>query len=613
MATTIKSTALDFQAIKNNLKTYLDQEKEFKDFNFEASGLSNLLDVLAYNTHMNALTANFALNESFLGTAQLRSSLVSLSEGIGYIPDSKNASTALIRMSLNLSGISDRKPRISIPAGYTFTTTVESQDYTFQTTAVIAASDDGAGFYEFKTLDDQVNIPIKEGLSKTKTFISGNNNEDITYIIPDVNLDLSTAVVKVYPSATAEEFVAYNNILEANVINNDTTIYIMKEMPNGQFELTFGNGTTLGKTPEAGNKVVVEYLSVAGASANFAELFEPVNSLSVTTDDDNQTQRIPVVTTVSKSAGGASKESLESIRRNAPFQYASQNRMVTHTDYSSLVLRNFSSLIKDIKSWGGEDNIVRDYGSVYMSVLFNDEVPESTIDFTKIAISDLASQLSVASFDLKFSDPVKTFIELDTKFQFNERLTSLTLNTIRGQVDEKIVSYFAEKTGKFDLAFRRSNLLTEIDEISPAILSSRTDVKMQQRITPILGQISDYRLKFPVEIRNQDDEEYVVSSTNFVFQNVICKIRNKLNSNILQVINLSDNNVIVDNVGTFDSTGGAVNLVGLKVESITGGQTFIKISVTPANQSAIRPQRNDILEYDDSKSQTTGILTTATN
>src|SRR5210317_2324116 len=118
MATTIKSTSLDFEAIKNNLKTFLAEKKEFADYNFEASGLSNILDVLAYNTHYNGLTANFALNESFLGTAQLRSSIISLAEGIGYIPDSKTSSQAIIKMSVNLSGVSGRPANLQLSSGF---------------------------------------------------------------------------------------------------------------------------------------------------------------------------------------------------------------------------------------------------------------------------------------------------------------------------------------------------------------------------------------------------------------------------------------------------------------------------------------------------------------
>jgi hypothetical protein len=136
---------------------------------------------------------------------------------------------------------------------------------------------------------------------------------------------------------------------------------------------------------------------------------------------------------------------------------------------------------------------------------------------------------------------------------------------------------------------------------------------MQQRFTPTLGLVSNHTLKFPVELQSRDDENFIVTSTNFVFQNVNCVIRNKLNSNILQVINLTDNRVLVDNVGNYASSTGTVYLVGLQVDSITGGQTFIKVSAVPANQSLVVPQRNDVLSFDDSRSQTTGILTTATN
>jgi hypothetical protein len=247
-----------------------------------------------------------------------------------------------------------------------------------------------------------------------------------------------------------------------------------------------------------------------------------------------------------------------------------------------------------------------------MSVLFNSTIPQVTVDATKQSILDLASQLSIASFDLKFSDPVKTSVELDTKFQFNERLTSLTMNTIKSQVEDVTRQYFTRNTGKFDQSFRRSNLLSLIDDISPAILSSRATVKMQQSVTPILGRIQNHTLKFPVMIEEFDDEEYIVTSTNFVLQNINCSIRNKLSSNVLQVIDLNDNRVLVDNVGSFD-VNGVVSFVGLQIDSITGGQTTVKISVLPANQSAITPQRNDVLNYDESRSQTTGIITTATN
>lgn len=609
MATTIKSTALDFQNIKNNLKTYLQQQEEFADYNFEASALNNILDVLAYNTHINALTANFALNESFLGTAQLRSSLVSLSEGIGYIPDSKKSSEARIRLSLNLSSVPDREPTISVQAGFKFNTTVDEVNYVFQTTETIIASDDGAGFYQFKTLDGEELIPIFEGVAKQKTFIAGRSDENTVYVIPDENMDINTAVVRVYESPTALSFITFNNILSATTINEQSVLYIIKEMPNGYYELSFGNGTTLGRTPLAGNKITVDYLSSSGPNANEAYIFEAAEQIKVT----NLISRTPTITTVAKGAGGGEKESLESIRKNAPFQYASQNRMVTHPDYSTLVLRNFSTLIDDIKSWGGEDALKPEYGAVFMSVLFKDNVTEERKRITKQSIQDLAEQLSVASFTLKFDDPIKTYVELELFFQFNPRLTTLALNTVQEQVREVIRNYFTKVTGKFGLSFRRSNLLSLVDDVSPAVLSSRADVKMQQRFTPSLTVESDYSFLFPVPIADPDDVNFRITSSTFTIGSTTCQIKNQLTTNKLQVFNLSNDTVLVDNVGYYDPVSGEVRIVGLKVDTILGGQTFIKIAAVPANQSAITPLRNNVLEFDEARTVAKGVLVEATN
>jgi hypothetical protein len=609
MSTTIKSSALDFVNIKNNLKNYLIEKGEFADYNFEASGLSNILDVLAYNTHLNALTANFALNESFLSTAQLRSSIISLAEGVGYIPDSKSSAEARIRMALNLSGITDRQNTITVASGYKFTSVIDGTIYKFQTQETIQATDDGAGYYRFTTLDGSADIPIYEGESKTKTFIAGDNDEYALYIIPDVNMDINTAIVKVYENPTSSSYITYTNILDATTINEQSTLYILKEMPNGYYELSFGNGTTLGQTPKSGYKIVVQYLSCNGEAGNNALIFQPADTIKI----NNTTNRTPKVTTRSRSVGGAEKESIESIRKNAPFQYAAQNRMVTHVDYSSLVLRNFSNLITDIKAWGGEDNAEPEFGTVFMSIKFNDDVPADRIVTTKNSIKDLSDQLGVASFDIKFTDPITTYIEPQVFFQFNPRLTTLSLNTIQDNVRTVIENYFTAAVGKFESSFRRSNMLSLVDDVSPAVLSSRADIKMQQRLIPSLGVERDYTFTFPVPIADPDDVQYRVSSSSFFFRNQTCQIRNQLNSNKLQVINLATNKTVVDNVGTYTPSTGKVNFVGLQIDQIVGGGTYVKISAVPSNQSAISPLREYILEQDVDRTTAKGVLVTATN
>ena len=595
MATTIKSTALDFDAIKNNLKTFLEESGEFNDYNFEASGLSSILDVLAYNTHYNALTANFALNESFLGTAQLRSSIVALSEGIGYIPDSKTASQSIVRLSMNLSSVPGRPNEIQIDDGFKFNTAVDETDYVFQTLENLIAVDDGSGVYNFTDASGSRDIKIYEGTNRTKTFVALKATDNPVYIIPDKNLDIETAVVRVYETPSSSSFTTYSNLTTANVINENSTLYILKEAPNGYFELSFGNGVTLGQAPSAGSKITLDYLSVAGASADTAATFSPQNQVSVNGNAYGVT-----VSTQANSVGGGNKETVESIRKNAPFQYASQNRMVTAVDYSSLVLKNFSTLIKDIQAYGGEDALEPEYGTVFMSVLFNDDVDAVTIQSTKDAIQELAKQLSVASFTLKFDDPTKTFVETQTFFQFNPNLTTLSRNTIQDNVRTTIEGYFDTNTAKFNQSFRRSNLLTLIDDISPAILSSRMTVKMQRRFTPTLNTVQNHKLRYAATLAQTDDVDYVITSSAFTYQNKACIIRNKLNSNKLEVFNTEDSIVVVDNIG--DYSGDTVNIVGLQVDALIGANNFIKLSVTPANQSAITPFRQDIVEYDPSRS-----------
>lgn len=608
MATTIKSTALDFNAIKESLKDYLKSTDEFTDYDFAASGLNNLMDVLAYNTHINGLVSNFTLNESFLGTAQLRSSLVSLATGIGYIPDTKTAARALVRVRVNLAGVSPRPSVITLPKYTKFAASLDDVSYTFQTIENYDAEDNGNGEYVFTTTGGSTNIPIYEGAKKTKTFLVGEYSENDVYIIPDVNLDGDTIEVNVYESPNGSEFTSFQNITEATSVNENSTLYILKESPNGFYQLSFGANDILGRAPQSGNAIQINYLSTKGPVANSINAFTPNDTITV---DGSQYNLL--VSTTSNSTGGDEKESLESIRRNAPFQYATQNRMVTPEDYTSLILRNFSTLIKDIKSWGGEDNPKPKFGTVFSSILFEDDVSETQIEETKVAIEELVEQLAIISFNVEFADPVETFIETDVFFQINPKFTSQSPNSIRTSVRSTISNYFANTIGNFGQSFRRSNLLSLIDDVSPAILSSRSEVRMQQRFTPVLNSRNSFTLTFPANIKAPSSDGAVITSTPFVVGNQSVIIKNKSNTNTLQAIAVGSDEVVVDNVGSYDPTSRSVNIVSIKPSSIDGANNFIKISAIPANPSAITPILNDILKYDLEASAITPVTTSANN
>ena len=549
MATTINSTSLDFDTIKNNLKVFLENSGEFNTYNFQASGLSSILDVLAYNTHYNALTANFALNESFLSTAQLRSSILSLAEGIGYVADSRTSSQALVNMSLNLSGVSGRPSTIQLDENFKFTSSVDDVNYTFQTREDISATDDGDGVYRFKDASGDDKIKILEGTARTKTFIALKATDNPVYVIPDKNVDISSSIVRVYDSGTSSTFTTYLNLVNASKIDENSTLYILREAPNGFYELSFGNGVTLGKAPNVGAKIEIEYLSSSGTLANTAKIFSPQNSVVV------NSVAYPVTTsTVSNAVGGGSKETIESIRKNAPFQYASQNRMVTASDYSALILKNYSSFIADIQSFGGEEALEPEYGVVFVSILFNDDVDSTTQTRIKDEILQLSDELSVASFSVKFDDPIKTFIEVNTFFQFSDNLTTLSRNSIQNSVSTTIQNYFTTNTGKFNQSFRRSNLLSLVDETSPAVLSSRQEIKMQRRFTPTLNTLQDHKIRYAAPIAETDDVFYRVTSSPFTFNGNLCIVRNKLKSNKLEVFDSLQGFVVVDNVGDYQET-----------------------------------------------------------
>jgi hypothetical protein len=276
-----------------------------------------------------------------------------------------------------------------------------------------------------------------------------------------------------------------------------------------------------------------------------------------------------------------------------------------------LVLRNFPSIIKDIKSWGGEDALNPKYGTIFMSIVFNDDVTLAEQLIVKQQVLDLAEQLSVISFDLEFDDPITTWIESGVFFQFNPRLTSQSVNSTRDQIASVVSEYFTENTGKFERAFRRSNMLTLIDEVNPAVLSSRADIKMQQRVVPLLDNTNDFALRYPAPIAIPDDDQYTVVSSPFNYNGRICNIRNRLSSTTLEIIALSDLAVVVDNIGSYNPAAGTLNLVAFEPNEILGGFNYLKISVVPANQSAIAPLRNDIIVHDPEASFITPVTVSA--
>ena len=596
----IRSSDLDFDNIKNSLKTYFQKQSEFNGYDFEGSGLSNILDVLAYNTHLNGLTANLGVNESFLNSSQLRSSVVSHAENLGYYPRSRTASSATVTLSLSTSDTTTST--VTLNKYTTFTGSSDNVSYTFQTLEDYTATNDGSGNFSFKTSAGSTSIPIKEGSLKTKTFFVGETNEDQVYVIPDVNMDTSTMQVDVFDTSTSSSFNSFVNINNTVRVDSTSRVYIVREIPNGYYEVIFSDGNTLGLAPKAGNKIVITYLSSNAEAANEISTFESSATVSVNGVDHSLS-----VATVSNAAGGAEKESISSIKLNAPTNFSAQQRLVTAEDYKALILQNYSSVISDVSAWGGNENIPPIFGRVYVSLNFKNGIPASTQTETKSAIvSNLSDNLSIMSIDTEFVDPITSFLETTTTFNMDPDQTSLTAKSTEDSVQSTINKFVADNLSTFDSVFRRSNLLTTIDAISPSILNSKMVVKLQQRFIPTLNSLQNHSVNFPVKISDPDQTEHIVTSSTFTFSGAESSIKNKLGTNQLQVISNVGAEILADNIGTYNASTGVVSLVGLTVSAFVGES--IKVSVKPANESTIRPLRNYILDIDTTRSISSAVI-----
>ena len=581
----ISTSDLDFDKIKAKLKTYFKQSDEFGDYDFEASGLNNILDVLAYNTHVNGLTANMAINESFLATAQLRASVLQHAEALGYYPKSATAPTSYLNVSVNVpSGPS----RIVMPEGTQFRVDVDEVTYIFRTTSNVSAPKvDGTYTY---------NVEVKQGDPKVRTFVVGSEDDDQVFVIPDVNMDTSTAVVKVFDNFTTENYTPYVNVNEALTINEESTVYMLREVAKGHYELFFGDGKVLGKAPIAGNKIRVEYLSTQGPAANTASDF--VGSLLRVGANEYPIQ----VNSATVAAGGSAKESITSIKKNAPALHATQQRLVTAQDYQTLIQSNFSQYLDDVVAWGGEDNDPPKFGTVFASLNFKPDMDiQVQTEVKRLIVDQLTSNISIMSIDTEFLEPVTSYLEVSVRFNIDPSRISTSAQAMELQVAQLVQQFFEANLQRFDAVFRRSNILSRIDDMSTAILNSRMDVRLQQRIA-VGGVVErDYALKYPVSLAAPDKDDYVITTSTFTWNGRNVSIKNELGSHRLQLLDVN-NNVILNNVGEYDDVSGTVN-----INSISSTSLEIKVSAVPANASTIRPPRNHILSLDGTALNVTGV------
>jgi len=585
---------LDFENIKGSLKRFLSNQNEFKDYDFEGSSLAILLDLLAYNTHYLAYNANFVANEMFLDTAQLRSSVASLAKLVGYTPNSARAPIADLKLVINDGTGSS----ITIPAGTKFTSSIDDLTYSFVTVAdkTVQPID---GVYTAQSLN------VYEGTYVSYNYTYDEQDIDQRFLISSDRVDTTTIKVVIQNSAADVTTNVYTKATSITELDGTSKVFFLQEAEDGQYEIYFGDGV-IGKKLDDGNIINVSYVVTNKTEANGATAFTLAGSISGFTD---------ITVTVNSSAqGGAEPESLQSIKKNTPDFYSSQDRAVTIEDYKSKVKQLYANT-QAVSAWGGENAETPFYGRVYISIL-----PTSGSNLTESTKARIVTDLkkySVASVTPVIVDPEITNVLLTSTVKFDEKSTTKVADTIKSDVITTITNYNSNTLQKFDTMFRHSKLTGLIDDTDESILSNVTTVRLRKSFVPTIGSSTKYTINFANALYNPHSghasaEGGILSSTGFKVDGDATNVwfldddgqgnvrRYRMDGSVRSYANNTQ--------GTINYLTGVVEVNSLNVSNIENvrgaASTVIEVTVKP-NSNDLVPIRNQILEIDIANSSVT--------
>lgn len=493
----LKVTELDFQTIKRNLIDYIkNSDGEFTDWDFNGSNLNQLMDVLAYNTHYNAMLAHMAVNESFIDSAQIRSNIVSMTKLLGYTPKSYSAAKAELEGRF-LANPETNVNSFSLERGTRFNTVST------------------AGSFQFVVLDDNIPLTkdptdnayyitsetnpiiIYQGRLVSKDYIANGNDDSQRYVIDDFNIDISTLKVRIYPTAnkTAGTGTLYRPLGQEINISSESNIFIITENSFGRYEIQFGNGV-FGRSLKSGNIIEMEYLVCEGSDPNgiqsrfqLASVVNEISSvetLNFTSDSNGVRTRV---------SGGGERESNNKLKQNATNSFVNQNRAVTADDYKHLILSNFQ-YVDSVSVWGGEDNDPPLYGQSFIAVKPKEsyiDLPENTGQFLSLTDKNTILQFlkgkKVLSILPRIIDPKYVNIILDVLFKYNSNTISTSRAGLENNIRVDVIDgYNQTELNAFDTIFRHSAFQRELDNYDGSILNSLVRVFVSQSFELIAGQ-----------------------------------------------------------------------------------------------------------------------------
>lgn len=591
----LRISELDFDTIKTNLKQFLTAQDEFTDYDFEGSGLSVLIDILAYNTHYNAYIANMVNNEMFLDSAVKRSSLVSIAKHLGYTPTSTRGSRATINLTVN--NPTGLPTTLTLDRYTPFTTSIDGVSYTFYNTEEYTTPAIGTQY----TFSD---IVLVEGNQSEINYVVATPGPDEKFEIPDVNVDTSTLLVTVqnsYTDLVTETYIQTNDITG---INGTSKIYYLEESPLGKYQIYFGDGL-LGKKLEVGNIITIRYIASNGSVTNISNTVSQsftVNNVGGSSDTS--------ISVVSKSASGAAKESISSIRFKAPKVNAARNRAVTAEDYSALITSNYLDA-ESVSVWGGEDNDPPIYGKVFISLkpFSGSTVSQTTKDSI---INEVLKDKKVLAIQPEFVDPEYYHVGLVLYVVYNQDATTKTQSNIETIVRNTVNNYFNNDLQKFNKDFNKSKLVKNLLDSDTSIESVLITIKLQKRLILTLGQVNSFIDANTIKLQNAvvpgsfaSSRFYILSQNTLTLVNMV-DVPGEMPPDptgvgTLRIINSSSGVSLESNIGTINYATGEIAITSFTPRALQNNVTDFRVTASIQETSHnIRANRNQILVLDDS-------------
>lgn len=474
----IQMTNLDFNSIKTNLRTYLQSQNILQDYNYEGSALSTLLDVLAYNTQYNAYYLNMVGNEMFLDSSILRSSVVSHAKMLNYTPRSAIAPTATIDLIFN--SVTDAS--LTLPKFTSFLSeAIDGINYTF------VSSDS----YTENAVNGTVtfnNVVLKQGITSSVSYtVDSITNPSFTFDIPESNVDTTSLTVVVQQSSSNGASDVYTLATNLLTLSGTDKVYFLQESLNDNYQVYFGDDI-LGKKLVDGNIVTLTYLVTSGTSAAGANNFVLMDTIS---GYSNYTLN-PVTATNQ----GNEKESIASIKYQAPKSYAAQNRAVSKNDYITAIQQNSLGISFDaVNVWGGEENEPPVYGQVFVSLK-----PTGAYNLTQTQkqriISEVIKPISVLTVTPTIVDPDYTYLKLNVNVVYDPTKTSQSASQIQSGIKAAIQSFADSSLNTFNSTFNTYELLNTVQNYSSSIVTSEFDLKLEKKLFPNLSVPTTYKLLY---------------------------------------------------------------------------------------------------------------------